>query len=45
MAEHAAQRASQGVIRTLADSILKSPGAEIDTLKTLLAQRKAQPLP
>ncbi|MFI7676319.1 DUF305 domain-containing protein [Actinophytocola sp. NPDC049390] len=45
MAQYAAERASQPAVRALADSILKSQSAEMDTIKSMLAQRGAAPLP
>jgi uncharacterized protein (DUF305 family) len=45
MAEYAAEHASKGYVRNLADKIVKSQGAESKQMKTLLTQRGAQPLP
>jgi uncharacterized protein (DUF305 family) len=45
MAEYAAEHAAKGYVRNLADKIVKSQGAESKQMKTLLAQRGAQPLP
>jgi uncharacterized protein (DUF305 family) len=45
MAQYAAEHASQGYVRNLADKIVSSQEAESTQMKTFLAQRGAQPLP
>ncbi|MEU0470697.1 DUF305 domain-containing protein [Amycolatopsis sp. NPDC006131] len=45
MAQYAADRAGQSAVRALADSIVKSQTAEMETIKSMLAQRGAQPWP
>jgi uncharacterized protein (DUF305 family) len=45
MAQYAAEHASRGYVRNLADKIVKSQEAETSLMKTLLSQRGAQPLP
>jgi uncharacterized protein (DUF305 family) len=45
MAQYAHDHASQPAVRTLAQSILVSQGAEMDQMKLMLAARGAQPLP
>lgn len=44
MAQYARDNASQPAVRTLAQSILISQGAEMDQMKLMLAARGAQPL-
>lgn len=44
MAEFAAQHASQSAVRTLADNMLRAQTAEADLIKSMLAERHAQPL-
>jgi uncharacterized protein (DUF305 family) len=44
MAQFAAEHAREGAVRALADSIAKSQGAEMETIKSMLAERGAQPL-
>jgi uncharacterized protein (DUF305 family) len=45
MAQYAAEHASKGYVRNLAQKIVSSQEAESDQMKKLLAQRGAQPLP
>jgi uncharacterized protein (DUF305 family) len=45
MAQYAAERAGQAAVRALAHSIVTSQTAEIETIKSMLAQRGAQPWP
>jgi uncharacterized protein (DUF305 family) len=45
MAEYAAEHASKGYVRNLADKIVKSQSAETSMMKELLGERGAQPLP
>ncbi|WP_307849594.1 DUF305 domain-containing protein [Qaidamihabitans albus] len=45
MAQYAVDHASVPAVRTLADSMLRSQGAEMDLMRRLLAERDAQPLP
>ncbi|MGW5051414.1 DUF305 domain-containing protein [Actinokineospora sp. NPDC004072] len=45
MAQYAAERASQPAVRALAGSIFTSQSAEMETIKAMLAQRGAAPLP
>lgn len=45
MAEYAATRAAQSVVRTLSENMLKSQTAETELMKDYLAKRGAAPLP
>jgi uncharacterized protein (DUF305 family) len=45
MAEYASTRASESVVRTLSDNMLKSQTAETELMKDYLAKRGAAPLP
>ncbi|CRK55266.1 FIG00995041: hypothetical protein [Alloactinosynnema sp. L-07] len=45
MAAYAAERAGQDAVRTLADSILTSQSAEMQTITSMLVERGAHPLP
>ena len=45
MAQYAAEHASKGYVRNLADKIVKSQESESTLMKSLLAQRGAKPLP
>lgn len=45
MAEYAAEHASIPAVRRLAQSMLESQGAEMETMKRMLADREAKPLP
>lgn len=45
MAQYAAEHASKGYVRNLADKIVKSQEAESRLMKSMLAQRGAKPLP
>lgn len=45
MARVAAERASQSAVRALANSIVTSQSAEMETITSMLTQRGAQPLP
>lgn len=45
MAEYAAEHASKGYVRNLADKIVESQQYEVDLMTAYLAQRGAQPLP
>lgn len=45
MAQYAYDHSSNGAVRTLADSMLRSQGAEMDLMRQMLARRDAQPLP
>jgi uncharacterized protein (DUF305 family) len=45
MAEYAAEHASKGYVRNLADKIVKSQESESKQMKDLLAGRGAKPLP
>lgn len=45
MAQYAAEHASKGYVRNLADKIVKSQQAETNLMKQLLGERGAQPLP
>ncbi|MCP2166920.1 DUF305 domain-containing protein [Goodfellowiella coeruleoviolacea] len=44
MADYAAKHASQSVVRTLADNMLKSQGNEVTVMTEMLRQRGAEPL-
>ncbi|MFL6124107.1 DUF305 domain-containing protein [Actinophytocola sp.] len=45
MAQYAAQHASKGYVRNLAEKIVTSQTSEMNLMKSLLAQRGAKPLP
>lgn len=45
MAQYAYDHTSVEAVRTLADSMLRSQGAEMDLMRQMLAKRDAQPLP
>lgn len=45
MAQYAYDHADVAAVRTLADSMLKSQGTEMDLMRQLLAERGAEPLP
>ncbi|WP_197321617.1 DUF305 domain-containing protein [Saccharomonospora sp. NB11] len=45
MAQYGHDHASMPAVRTLAKSMLVSQGAEMDTMRTMLEERGAQPLP
>ncbi|WP_019812958.1 DUF305 domain-containing protein [Saccharomonospora saliphila] len=45
MAQYAADHSAVPAVRTLAESMLKAQGAEIDLMRGMLAERGAEPLP
>jgi uncharacterized protein (DUF305 family) len=45
MAQFAAQHATQSAVRTLADNMLRAQTSEAELMKSMLAERHAQPLP